>query len=717
MEHHDVSYQGDLTFISDFEPSLDTGRYSLEVYQEVKKPDGTFETTMGDEVTFVVSGPQFVLDEGDIFSCYPPSGGKADYDGVVPSISFSRRTLPWERSPSPVDRRDGAAWLALILLDEDDFHSGAVREVLDSGRRPLLEEMKPWLGLDDIEPWTDEKTAIRALEIESELFDALLPTYGDLALLSHARRNTTDGGVETSELGTVLCNRLPTPGQINTVFLVSVEQRYPSTDADCPARHVGPEAGKQRLAILHRWDFHCRYAEHYNYTVTPDILRHLAREGEQAIPSDPFPAWVGFEYEGDEGRDALGRQVAAWLDALPQSSADELADRIIELARHRDGTFVEILQNVRVGTLRDHPEPGASVPTAARELLDTGHTVLKHHLRGGGTTYSWLKGALSPGPMADSGLSLPAASADDLLIFHRTNGMFDASFAAAWALGRLQGMERKSLSTALFRWRHEQLHARTGHGHDHLPVPKLPDSPLPEEIVEQVEEWKLLRGIPFEYLVPHPKLLPAESLRFFHLDPNWMRCFLDGFFSVAKVHGLADVVQEQALFPGFDRPITGVLLRSEAVAGWPSMHVNAFAESVSPDDTAPDAQPVRILRKQRLQTEVLLVLFDGIPKTIDLFQSPEGVHSGFERADSDADSPRYTLRVRDLETGAGDRSHRVVAIDGQRGSQHYRTFSAMEVLQQVASAPVVHPGRELAAVDLGLQLMDGAPLVRFPLIS
>ena len=45
----------------------------------------------------------------------------------------------------------------------------------------------------------------------------------------------------------------------------------------------------------------------------------------------------------------------------------------------------------------------------------------------------------------------------------------------------------------------------------------------------------VVRGVPFNYLVPDERMLPAESIRFFQLDESWMDCLLDGAFSIGRV--------------------------------------------------------------------------------------------------------------------------------------------------------------------------------------
>ena len=40
---------------------------------------------------------------------------------------------------------------------------------------------------------------------------------------------------------------------------------------------------------------------------------------------------------------------------------------------------------------------------------------------------------------------------------------------------------------------------------------------------------------PFHYLVPDERILPAESIRLFQVDPIWIECLVDGAFSIGRV--------------------------------------------------------------------------------------------------------------------------------------------------------------------------------------
>lgn len=43
-----------------------------------------------------------------------------------------------------------------------------------------------------------------------------------------------------------------------------------------------------------------------------------------------------------------------------------------------------------------------------------------------------------------------------------------------------------------------------------------------------------LDGIPAQYLIIDPSHLPMERLRFFHIDPNWLDCLIDGALSACN---------------------------------------------------------------------------------------------------------------------------------------------------------------------------------------
>ena len=92
--------------------------------------------------------------------------------------------------------------------------------------------------------------------------------------------------------------------------------------------------------------------------------------------------------------------------------------------------------------------------------------------------------------------------------------------------------------------------------------------------------------------------------------------------------------------------ITGFLLRSRAVSGWPNLHVRAYSRDVVADDaltTAAESDPSRmkVLRMERLAPAVLLVLFDGVPAVVHIEEPRQGIQFGVRL---DPDGPAGSQR-------------------------------------------------------------------------
>jgi hypothetical protein len=142
--------------------------------------------------------------------------------------------------------------------------------------------------------------------------------------------------------------------------------------------------------------------------------------------------------------------------------------------------------------------------------------------------------------------------------------------------------------------------------------------------------------------------LPAESLRFFHLDDNWVNALVDGALSVA-VRNLTNgsaasraelqaalskiVYQHRLRLQGknpewnpteryMDIPKSGFLLRSRIVSGWPGIEVTAKT-SATQEQTLP-----KILRFDQIAEGVLFCLARGTVQEVTFREPREGLTFG-----------------------------------------------------------------------------------------
>jgi hypothetical protein len=206
------------------------------------------------------------------------------------------------------------------------------------------------------------------------------------------------------------------------------------------------------------------------------------------------------------------------------------------------------------------------------------------------------------------------------------------------------------------------LHARLTHPAQEAPL--QPEGDLPPYMESFLAHLRCLVGVPFEYLVPDERLLPTESIRFFYLDRSWADRLIDGAVAVGQIGSreeahyqarasvLAQVLDQsermvRPLQRGEDfvaakrrsdanprdaEVVTGFVLRSSAVRGWPHMDVRAYDRTLPEPFTAGDPQvaqhQLRLLRLEVLSPSVLIALFEGEPKMVIIEEPHHGVQFG-----------------------------------------------------------------------------------------
>ncbi|REJ60556.1 MAG: hypothetical protein DWQ56_04935 [Microcystis aeruginosa DA14] len=562
-------------FIQHCQPPLDSGTYTVEVEQKVKtkQSDKIPEQTFSKELTFYVDGHRFApLTPDVIYAVFPPAGNLGEYSNALPHIILKRGTLPWERTIRSTN--SDLPWLALLLFQESEK---------PEPKTIKLKELKATSGNTKFPEFINEagqndEDVVTVIDVPQNILEKILPPEKDLTLLASVNQITNEKNESLSEpLATILGNRLPKKGEVSTVHLVALEERYNSGEFNYQGAGLNDFI---RLVSLASWSFTCVNSKH-NFDA---LLKEIDRE----------PDTLRLPSEGNN---------------------------------------------------------------PAKQYLDLGYVPLHHALRQGDKTVSWYHSPLSTGQSQDN-LTAPVAIADQLMRYDPNTGMFDVSYAMAWQLGRMLTLQNQPLAVEIFNWKRSK--AQDLHQIQqqvlHLPFQSTTETngDLPTAIANWFQDLELLKNVPFNYLVPDTRLLPPESLRFFWIDSYWVDCLQDGAFSVGRVtkEDLRLDVQSRSLRRSktqSDKTITGFLLHSEVVSGWPGLEIEGYATPVTGKNFVGPENKLTILRRDLLSDNILLCFFAGEVKTLDLSIKGSSVNCGVDPVDPIKKGSPITKGLRNLD--------------------------------------------------------------------
>lgn len=672
-----------IEFVARHEPALPSGDYTVTVTQTIEAPGIPLEAHVTTR-NFSVLGDRFVLQPADVHAVFPPPGSLGEFSNVLPHIALNRSTLPWERYAIPLlqdeeraiakkwrvqsndmltdaerefakraEEKQATPWLALLvfhegelverLLKEDERVQNSLKIVKLGALHAATTTGTRWPGLSS-ERGHGDGDMVTVLDVKRSVLEPIMPTARELQYLAHVRRGTDDGDkLVGDELAIIFGNRLPDQraGATSTVHLVSLEHR--------------------------------------------------------------FVAGNGFDYQ-DAGSDELIRLVSlkSWRFACVDPKKD-FKNLLVHV--NRDPGTVRLPANI----VRRQNDKTAQA--RALRYLASGFVPLPHQLRTGQRTISFYRGPLATAEDHEPWPTFPVKAGDELLRYDAETGTLDVSYAAAWELGRLLALKSKQFSTSLYLWKRR--HARQWKQveqrelHPHLPVHHRMDHATESQLAlpANVETWlsnaSLLVGVPFNYLVADERMLPQESLRFFILNQLWIACLLDGAFSIGRVIN-ADHERDKRHVDNLQNAVahrvSGFLLRSAVVAGWPGLQVAAYDL---------EQQPLRTLRMDRLSPNVLICLFKGDAAEIDLYLKPETLHFGLDKING---SFGKRLRGGDGIPVSGDEGLIFPVPMRRDGTQQHTVVDIDSLVGQDKINNLFDP---FTPAQFGLSMIEGVEKVRF----
>jgi hypothetical protein len=629
---------GDLRLYDNYTPQLAAGTYTIKVNQALTQNGTTInQDTISTTQEFVISAPQFSMDVTQVLNQYPPAGSTGQYGNSLPHIVLNDAMLPWERTLKP--------WLALMVFAENELTSTVSVTVSDFLNLQSPVQIPTIVKEDDVDP----SSPCTYIQMPVSVFAANAPLIGELPYLAHCRQvNTGDKAImglnEDGMFSVVVANRFPavsTQPVKNIVHLVSLEGMEPYLNGS-------PSFGSHtQVALLSMasWVF---------YTM-PDptedfrpLAQNLAQSGHLWLQ---LPGTIS---GGDTSATEVNKRLAEGF--LPVAYHTRTGEDSFAWYR---GPLTPVLPAVL-----SKPAPFATSDAAM--IYDKSYGLFDLSLAA-----AWQAGreaALSDRYFGQRLLAYRQKA-------HRlTDSLYNQLVNDYFSVSQLSELDNNNnVQNELLTILDAKLISDIG------ATPNTKRQPLKQAattnpiadlktFMEQVElkalllemvsddlayvtDWLgrllLLYPLPFNKLVADERMLPIESLRFFYWDSNWGDAMLDGALSIgtdssrqSSLTGTTKgIIQNGAMnalaayrnkllgnntSSSVPTIISGFLLRSAIVAGWPNLAVRGY------DAANGNGNMLNLLRMDHLSPNVLLCLFDGVPASIELSEPQEGMGFGVD---------------------------------------------------------------------------------------
>jgi len=737
---------GMIQFYDSYTPSLEDGDYVVDIKHTLGVTTDVFTATQ----SFTVRGPQLTLPADDVCSVFPPAGSSGTYGLDLPHVVLSKKVLPWERQLENV-KGNGVPWLALLCFREDELLLSDDRDTrgftVTAGSLQTADgDIKPALT---IESDIDLSSMCQVIKVSGDVLQQVLPLLTEIKYLAHTRQVDPDG---SEDLGlkdpgwfsVVMSNRFPvldgsTEGVKNIVHLVSLEGFENIVNDPTLIQ----QDGTYQLVSLYAWSFTCISSA--GATFSDLVANFVSFENGQAtnlLLKLPVPAigtsdaetemanrlntgYVPLAYNtmaGESsfawyrgpllpGKTTIYQKDSSWLSASSTTIFDPvygifdqswavawqtgramaLADRVycqrLFAFRNKGNQTTDVLlERLASPVLSDREYTPAS--------LVKGKPVKELFIRS--LTENPKQG---PGFVSGAGKSGSADSSNvHSAAFRKTvhAGMSPAAVKAfmqkADVVAVLQDVLQDDL-TALGKW---------------------------------LADLHLLRNIPFSNLVSDTRLLPVESLRFFYVDTNWLEVLIDGALSVGA-HSTRDtefqevmsgairaavnneLTQRRSAITGldivstdgsdaFDQPMTGVLIRSALISGWPGLVIKA----------SQSGNQLKNLRVESLSPSVLIGIFLGIPDQVEISEPQHSLRFGLD------DKGNTELRNLGTTQTGGETGNLLSVLDYMRSGAGNRVINIMGLAGQMATELKIDPAL-FGAADFAIQMIQAPEKITFKL--
>ena len=679
-----------IKFTSFYKPTLESETYSITAKQELTKAGFETHTETLNELKFTVRSPQFSIHPGEIHSFFPPQGIVGNYSNNLPHIVLNKRVLPWERTIGD----SSSPWMALLTFTEDEVsevRSMSIEDYLKPEDNVIIPGYVLPIEKDELCQSFEvplnifNKVAPKLTEIPFLAHCRQVDVSNKVEMETHVK----------GLFSVLVSNRLPKNGRKHVVHLVSLEKCKKLLEDIKDRKTIETEKRSLRLISLANWTFENKEKgtslwDKVNTLISPEDLHlrmpidpekpilnpklklrlkqgfiplpfHLLT-GEDSVAwyRGPFtPSPVGplendffsnaaesmiFDQEGGGIFDQtyssawqLGRMLAlsngninlTLVDFRTKLNGllDTFYDRLSEF-----GNFMVNEYSRQTGVPEDHLRQFLTTPF--KNLLETSfqsdetfvemllsESIIEHTLEKKTDkkfAEDFLASLEEENKYIEESIEPSAISkSENSLIGYQ-------EFIDNWEVLEFGNTTVKSklleAEKSTFRLYASQLKK-------HIAKVLKPE-------LSKIFQWLNKVNpddIPFYYLIPHPSLLPKESFRFFHVDPNWWRSLAEGVLSLgvntsldhfgAKIiKKIADGDDDISEFKYLDRGKQwGIFIRSAVVKSWQGLEFYAF------DSNDTSLEPIF---HKRISDDILLFLFEKRPTRLEIREPKEGLNFG-----------------------------------------------------------------------------------------
>ncbi|MFN9645587.1 MAG: hypothetical protein ACK6BG_10835 [Cyanobacteriota bacterium] len=730
---------------------------------------------------------RFSLNKELIKSYYPPDREYGNtYRFCLPHIVLLDAALPWEWSAKK-DWRDNVKrpvpWLALLVFTLDDINELSGEESIlnpvtrspeqllkDRPREilcyPTITELYPHENPAKGES-TEEKQAknLQTIDIPAGLFNKIAPTFEDLPYLAHVRQVTanarsmksSDAGNKGEFYSVLVANRLPrsTKTLVHLVSLIGMEKFLPTADG---SNRLGEGKKFVRLVTFANWEFGVNNEARDFENLVCKTLRQ--ENGDPSTLRMPLATSSASSNEERTAREALemgyiamkhktrlGDETVSWYRGpfTPFAVAENLVPKTARssdsLIRYDKNTGmydvsyasawqlgrllalrnIEVAQSLHDWKVRQNVSDikGFEQRTIEQALPEEVMTVL-HRARS-------VDGESTPASLGDAVLQALLTQQEQLI--QDTPDVASRTVADNHQAEEATGFPYVSANDLRQMLTNESSRSfGGGRGAN--------KRDLPESVKKFLGEISLFQGVPYNYLVPDERMLPYESLRFFHLDHNWCHCLRDGVLSIgrnnssirsldsrnleyyktetasisssyrAKYLNLPQRLRPRDFFD--DGAITGCLLHSSVVDDFPGIAVQAFANT-----DRKKLIPLETLHFEKIGKNIMLFLCKGVLQTIRFSVGAEELH--FK-----VDLPNDTFVKSPLRCVDSSDTSRIKIIEGSSVNIPFRIINgdnkdviSIQSLVSLLASAVDKRKDQFTAADFAFQMISGTPTVDF----